>query len=180
MISTCPSCQAAIDVPPEAVGKKVRCTGCQAIFVIEAAPVAPAPPPPKPAPKPSPVAAKPEKKKKPGVAEMKPAVKKEELKKKKKNTDAEMKLAIKKEEPKKKPAAAPKLPTPQAGANPFDFGAGPIAGAVPAADFSFAAQHPTEQVNLGVRMRASAAASFMKVGIVFGVLPTLVLIALAV
>ncbi len=42
MISQCPSCKKQIEVPEAAVGKKVRCTGCQAVFVVEAnAPPAP-------------------------------------------------------------------------------------------------------------------------------------------
>ncbi len=60
----CPSCNRAIAVPATAIGKKVRCSGCQAVFRIEEDGMSPAsvsmeaplptnvpvPPPPKPAP----------------------------------------------------------------------------------------------------------------------------------
>lgn len=35
MLSQCPTCKRSIQVPDEAVGKKVRCPGCQAVFVME-------------------------------------------------------------------------------------------------------------------------------------------------
>lgn len=41
MLSQCPACKKQIEVPPSVLGKKVRCSGCQAVFVAEA------PPPPK-------------------------------------------------------------------------------------------------------------------------------------
>src|SRR5437879_9459558 len=52
MISQCPSCKKQIDVPEAALGKKVRCSGCQAVFVAAASVAAPPPAPalPKPAP----------------------------------------------------------------------------------------------------------------------------------
>lgn len=37
MISHCPSCAKQIEVPEAARGKKVRCSGCQAVFAVEAA-----------------------------------------------------------------------------------------------------------------------------------------------
>ncbi len=166
MISKCPSCQAPIQVPPEAVGKKVRCTGCQAIFVIEPEPVT-APPPP-PVKRHAKEEIKPKKIKKTTDADMKPAPPPKNVEPKTKPIEA-----IKKEEPKKKPA--PK----QASGNPFDFGGGSVAPAGPAADFSFAPQ-PADQVNRGVRLRARAAASFMNYGVAYALIPVLVQIAYSV
>src|SRR5262245_12722670 len=34
MLSQCPSCKKQIDVPEAALVKKVRCSGCQAVFVV--------------------------------------------------------------------------------------------------------------------------------------------------
>jgi predicted Zn finger-like uncharacterized protein len=42
MLSQCPACKKQIEVPESVLGKKVRCSGCQAVFVAEAQP----PPPP--------------------------------------------------------------------------------------------------------------------------------------
>lgn len=41
MLSQCPSCAKQIDVPEAVLGKKVRCSGCQAVFVAQAASAAP-------------------------------------------------------------------------------------------------------------------------------------------
>ena len=59
----CPECEKKITVPAEAVGKKVRCKGCQHVFAIKApaakpagakaAPIKKAPPVAKPKPKPT-------------------------------------------------------------------------------------------------------------------------------
>jgi predicted Zn finger-like uncharacterized protein len=54
----CPECEKKITVPAEAVGKKVRCKGCQHVFAVKApaakkAPPAAKPKPAKPKPKPT-------------------------------------------------------------------------------------------------------------------------------
>ncbi len=36
MIKHCPSCKKQFAMPEGAIGKKVRCAGCQAVFVMEA------------------------------------------------------------------------------------------------------------------------------------------------
>src|ERR1700722_18150270 len=58
MLTRCPSCQRQLQVADEWLGKKARCPGCQAAFVIELeAAIASAPTPAVPAaPKPKPAA----------------------------------------------------------------------------------------------------------------------------
>ncbi len=206
MISTCPSCKNQIEVPATALGKKVRCSGCQAVFVVEAgAAVAPAPPPPPPAPPPVSAPARapdppPARKKStdaPANKSKKPKPEPEPFDEIEFLPDEPVKAPKKKVEPVKKKAA----PKPAAADDPFNFAAGNAAKkkapdkkkppekpklgkpenafdfinsasqAGPAADFGFA--EAKKKTNVGIQLRASSAASFMRFGVIFSVVPTM-------
>jgi hypothetical protein len=130
MLSQCPACKKQIDVPPSVLGKKVRCSGCQAVFVAEAPPA-------------------------PTVEEA-PVDMLEVLQ--------ESPPKLKKEPPAKKPP--PKRKEPESS---LDFTGGDTAG--PASDFGFV--DSSEEVNPGVRLRASSAGAFLRYTGLYALLPTL-------
>ena len=152
MLSKCPSCQRAIEVPPAAVGKSVRCTGCQAIFVITELPTEspPTPAPPSPPPPPAPPKAKPQPKE-----EVKP--------KKKRRTDAELEKVT----ASKPPVTATKKPTPScpapAATNPLDF-----APATGPASLDFGGQKPgVKNVSAELRLKRAVSWLYFGVGLAF-------------
>jgi len=137
MLSQCPSCKHQVELPESVLGKKVRCSGCQAVFVAEAKSA-----PPEPEPEPL------------DMLEVLP--------------DAPAKPAKKKTAPpKKEPPTKPKKAQSQ---SDFDFNSDKP-GTSPQSEFSFV--NTKKKVNLGVRLRASAAAAFMRYGVIYALFPTL-------